>query len=97
MSEKPRKYEPNAWGLFDMHGNVSEWTASLAKPNPTADGDAASAEGERVVRGGSWYDRPINARSEYRTSLRPWQGSFNVGFRVVCEIPEAAEAENAGK
>lgn len=97
LSEKPRKYEPNAWGLFDMHGNVSEWTASLAKPNPTADGDAASAEGERVVRGGSWYDRPINARSEYRTSLRPWQGSFNVGFRVVCEIPEAAESETAEK
>ncbi len=50
---------PNAWGFYDMYGNVWEWCSSLLKPYPydLADGrESASAEGQRVLRGGSFAD-----------------------------------------
>jgi len=80
------RYQPNAWGLHDMHGNVSEWTQSTYKSYPYKS-DAAKADGPRVVRGGSFYDRPKRARSAFRLSYPQWQGVFNVGFRIVCEPP----------
>ena len=68
-----------------MHGNVSEWTLSTYKPYPYAsDGrDTRQPAGRKVVRGGSFYDRPERARSSFRLSYPPWQCVFNVGFRVV--------------
>jgi len=39
----------------------------------------------RVVRGGSWYDRPKRARSAFRLSYRAWARIYDVGFRVVCQ------------
>jgi len=80
-------YQPNAWGLLDMHGNVAEWTRTAYRPYPyKADGrDAPDAAGERVVRGGSWRDRPYRATSAFRLGYPKWQKVFNVGFRVVCE------------
>ena len=79
------RYRPNAWGLCDMHGNAAEWTLTTYKPYPYApDGrDNGRAEGRKVVRGGSFYDRPERARSSFRLSYPPWQRVFNVGFRVV--------------
>ena len=44
--------------------------------------------GDRVVRGGSWYDRPQRCRSAYRLPYSPWQKVFNVGFRIVIEEAE---------
>ncbi len=82
------KYQPNAWGLHDMHGNAAEWTRSLYKPYPYDDQDGRNnpaAEGRRVARGGSWYDRPYRSTSSFRAAYQPWQGVFNVGFRVVVE------------
>ncbi len=82
------RYQPNAFGLHDMHGNAAEWTRSLHKPYPYADADGRNdpaAAGHRSVRGGSWFDRPMRARSSFRQSYEPWQRIFNVGFRVVCE------------
>ena len=73
-------YEPNAWGLHDMHGNVAEWTRSPMRPYPYADSDAA---GEMVVRGGSWYDVPDRARSAFRQAYPHYRGVYDVGFRVV--------------
>ncbi len=81
-------YKPNPWGLCDMHGNVAEWTLSTYKAYPydSADGrDAGTADGEKVVRGGSWFDRPLRCRSAFRLSYPSWQRVYNVGFRVICE------------
>ncbi|HNR29426.1 MAG TPA: SUMF1/EgtB/PvdO family nonheme iron enzyme, partial [Candidatus Hydrogenedentes bacterium] len=80
------------WGLHDMHGNVWEWTRSLYRGYPYEEGggrNARSAEGRRVVRGGSWYDRPKRATAAYRLAYAPWQRVFNVGFRVICVDKDA--------
>jgi len=81
-------YAPNPWGLSDMHGNVWEWTRSAMAPYPYEEHDgrnARTAGDKRVVRGGSWYDRPERCRSSFRLSYRTYQSVFNVGFRVVME------------
>mgnify|MGYP006288177643 CR=1 FL=1 len=80
------KHEPNPWGLRDMHGNVCEWTRSVYRPYPYRADDGRNdfqADGMRVVRGGSFYDRPKRCRSAFRWRYRSWQPVYNVGFRVV--------------
>ena len=77
-------YQANAWGLFDMHGNVAEWTSSPYVPYPYGE-TAAQAGAKRVVRGGSFNDRPCRSTSSYRLGYKPWQRVFNVGFRVIIE------------
>lgn len=87
-------YRPNAWGLHDMHGNAWEWTRSSYRPYPYRDEDGRNdlARAERkVVRGGSWRDRPERARASYRLAYQPWQAVFNVSFRVVCDTGATAE------
>ncbi len=75
-------FRPNAWDLYDMHGNVAEWTGST---------DAGETGDERrIARGGSWYDRPKDSRSSSRLSYRPWQRVYDVGFRVICEVDSEA-------
>jgi len=87
-------YQSNPWGLFDTHGNAWEWTRTEYRPYPYRkdDGrnDIASRE-KKVVRGGSWYDRPKRCRSGFRLSYPPYQRVFNVGFRVMCEEPTPAK------
>ncbi|MHC4405792.1 MAG: formylglycine-generating enzyme family protein, partial [Planctomycetota bacterium] len=81
-------YRPNPWGLHDVHGNVWEWTRTAFRPYPYDEHDGRNdpaAAGERVVRGGSWYDRPKRCRSAFRLAYPPYQPVFNVGFRVVME------------
>ena len=81
-------YQPNAWGLHDMHGNAAEWTCTAYRPYPYKPDDGRNdpaAEGLKVVRGGSWRDRPKRCRAAFRLAYRPWQRVFNVSFRVVCE------------
>jgi formylglycine-generating enzyme required for sulfatase activity len=79
------KYEPNAWGLRDMHGNVWEWTRSGYEPYPYVDDDrnSAAGSGPRTVRGGSWNDRPKRCRSAFRLGYPYWRKVHDVGFRVV--------------
>ena len=78
-------FQPNPWGLFDMHGNVAEWTRSTYGPYPlSASNDQYNETGRKTVRGGSWLDRPRRARSAFRLHYEPSQGIHDVGFRVVC-------------
>jgi formylglycine-generating enzyme required for sulfatase activity len=85
-------FPPNAFGLYDMHGNVWEWCQDAWHGNyndaPT-DGSAWEAEGDvaRVVRGGSWLGPPVGARSACRGGLAPGGRGVSVGFRVVCASP----------
>ena len=84
----PGKYAANPWGLYDIHGNVAEWTLSAFRPYPYAGNDGRNGLGDeerRVVRGGSWRDRPHRASSSYRLSFPDWQRVYNVGFRVALE------------
>ena len=67
-------FEPNPWGLHDMHGNVAEWTASDYDKNTS---------NLKTVRGGSWRDRPKYATAATRDGYFPFQKVFNVGFRMV--------------
>ncbi len=98
IGENGGRYLANAWGLHDMHGNVFEWTRNAYKPYPYRADDGrenAAPSGRKVVRGGSWYDRPKRCRSAFRLSYPSWQVVFNVGFRVVCSVssPSASSAE----
>ena len=82
------RYKPNAWGLFDMHGNAAEWTQATYRPYSTkADKRSAPvAAGRKVLRGGSWVDRPKRCRSGFRLAYPTWQRVHNAGFRVVCKV-----------
>ena len=89
LSEPSGKWKPNPWGLRDLHGNVSEWTLSQERPYPyrADDGrnDPAPSEARRIVRGGSWNDRPALATASFRRAYREWQPVHDVGFRVLME------------
>ncbi len=81
-------YRANGWGLYDMHGNACEWTRTTYKPYPYKADDGRDSRlrvGKKVVRGGSWCDRPGRCRSAFRLSYPVWQRVHNVGFRVICE------------
>jgi formylglycine-generating enzyme required for sulfatase activity len=86
-------FSPNAFGLYDMHGNVWEWCLDHWHDNyqgaPT-DGRAWLSDdrnARRVLRGGSWSDFPRNCRSATRFNDSPDNRFNGIGFRVVCEIP----------
>jgi formylglycine-generating enzyme required for sulfatase activity len=77
-------FRPNPWGLHDMHGNAWEWTRSTYLPYPYDEQDGRNeSAGPKVVRGGSWYDRPARCRSAYRLSYPLWQRVYNVSFRIL--------------
>jgi formylglycine-generating enzyme required for sulfatase activity len=80
-------YQPNAWGLYDMHGNVAEWTRSDYRPYPYRDSDGRNGGGpdDKVLRGGSWHDRPFRSTSSYRLGYPVWQQVYHAGFRVIVE------------
>jgi formylglycine-generating enzyme required for sulfatase activity len=83
VTAAPGGYHPNAWGLYDMHGNAAEWTRSEYRSY--ADGAPIGEAGRKVVRGGSWNDRPHRATSGFRWAYPEWQPVYNVGIRVVAE------------
>ncbi|MBR5690545.1 MAG: SUMF1/EgtB/PvdO family nonheme iron enzyme, partial [Verrucomicrobia bacterium] len=77
--------KPNAWGLYDMHGNVGEWVLDPYagyRDDPGPDPRYLGA-GSNNVRGGSWADYPWGCRSANRDYYGYYTASSHVGFRIV--------------
>ncbi|KOR28472.1 hypothetical protein TI04_10910 [Achromatium sp. WMS2] len=83
--------QPNAWGLYDVHGNVWEWTQDRWHDNyngaPT-DGSAweSGNSSRRILRGGSWSSNDGNCRTAYRGNDEHSSSSSYWGFRVACVL-----------
>lgn len=81
--------QANAFGLFDMYGNVWEWVQDVWHPNYSGapvDGSAwmSGGDGElRVLRGGSWFDKPASLGSSYRSWNTPIVHYYGAGLRVA--------------
>ncbi len=79
--------QPNAWGLYDMHGNVNEWVQDWYESYPswvvTDPTGPASGSGGRVHRGGSWENIAGDVRSANRDIRSPLNRGNNLGFRLV--------------
>lgn len=77
---------PNAWGLYDMHGNVWEWVSDWSGEYPSADqtNPSGPATGtEHVLRSGSWLTGALNARSAVRSRTAPTSRAVYIGFRLA--------------
>ncbi len=82
-------FSPNPLGLYDMHGNVGEWTWDIYGAYSTeeqTDPVGADSGTRRVYRGGGWNDFAKNMRSAYRAMMDQDKGSFNIGLRLVRNV-----------
>jgi len=86
-------FPANGWGFHDMHGNVWEWCLDPwhdSYGGAPADGSAwiAGEGAHRLLRGGSWFNRPASCRSACRNHNRPVNRDYYVGFRVCCLLQD---------
>jgi sulfatase modifying factor 1 len=71
--------QPNAWGLYDMLGNVWEWCWNIY--------DAEVYDSYRVLRGGGWFDEPWSCRASVRRRSHPTLRIDDLGFRLARSVP----------
>ncbi len=85
-------YPPNAYGLYDMAGNVWEWVDDWHRSDYYGAGDVRDPRGPesgtmRIVRGGSWVNEDVGMlRCAYRHKVPPDTYAYSVGFRIVCAV-----------
>ena len=79
-----KQRKPNAWGLYDMHGNVWEWCEDGYAESASSTQQASTGNvGARVLRGGGWNGGASDCRSAYRTYYAPGYSNDFLGFRVA--------------
>lgn len=88
MPGEPGKFPPNDFGLYDMAGGMSEWTADWFEREYYAQSPAENPTGPatglyKVIRGGAWSDSPARVTVFFRNWVRPSMRQPNIGFRCA--------------